>query len=188
MHGIERELGRPVYGLHHHALSAVPAVGVLLARAGGVVAHPDNALRLLRDDHQLVLVFPEGTKGNTKPYRDRYRLARFGRGGFIETAIRAGVPVVPIALAGTEETMPTMARLPGGWPVTLNALVFGPLGAAFHFPSTITARVLEPVVLDQPPGLEQYPTYRVADVAEMIRARIQAALDEMRPRAFRGHR
>ena len=126
MHGIERELNRPVYGLHHHTLATVPGLGVLLARAGGVVAHPDNALRLLRDDGQLLLVFPEGTKGTTKLYRDRYRLARFGRGGFVDTAMRAGVPVVPIAIVGSEETMPIVARLPGGWPVTLNALLFGP--------------------------------------------------------------
>jgi hypothetical protein len=76
--------------------------------------------------------------------------------------------------------MPTMLRLPGGVPVTLNLLAFGPLGAGVHFPVTITARVLEPVVFEEPPGLDQYPTYRVADAAEMIRTRIQVALDEMR--------
>ena len=179
MHGVERELDRPVYGLHHHALAAVPGLGVWVARVGGVVAHPENALRILRDDAQLVLVFPEGTKGTSKLYRDRYRLARFGRGGFIATAMRAGVPVIPIAIVGSEETMPTVARLPGGWPVTLNALVFGPYGSTVHLPSAITARVLEPVVFDEPAGLEQYPSDRVTDAAAQIRARIQAAVDEM---------
>ena len=179
MHGVERELDRPVYGLHHHALAAVPGLGVLLARAGGVVAHPENALRILRDDAQLLMVFPEGTKGTSKLYRDRYRLARFGRGGFIATAMRAGVPVIPIAIVGSEETMPTVARLPGGWPVTLNALMFGPYGSAVQLPSAITARVLEPVVFDEPPGLEQYPPDRVTDAAALIRARIQGAVDEM---------
>ena len=189
MHGIERELHRAVYGLHHSALAGVPGWGVVLARAGGVVAHPDNALRLVRDDGQLLLVFPEGTKGTAKLYRDRYRMARFGRGGFVDTAIRAGVPVVPIAIVGSEETMPTVARLPGNWPVTLNAVLFGPVAAGVHFPAAITARVLEPVVFDEPPGLEHYPTYRVADGAEMIRARIQAAIDEMVPsRTWRGRR
>ena len=189
MHGIERELNRPVYGLHHHNLATVPGLGVLLARAGGVVAHPDNALRLLRDDGQLLVVFPEGTKGTTKLYRDRYRLARFGRGGFVDTAMRAGVPVIPIAIVGSEETMPVVLRLPGGWPVTLNALLLGPVAAGIHFPAAITARVLEPVIFDEPPGLEQYPTYRVADAAEMIRTRIQAEIDEMVPsRTTRGRR
>lgn len=179
MHAIERELHRRVYGLHHHALAAVPGLGTLLARVGGVVAHPENALRLLRDDGELLLVFPEGTKGTGKLYRDRYRLARFGRGGFVATAMRAGVPVVPVAIVGTEETMPTVARLPGGWPVTLNALVFGPHGAGIHFPASISARVLEPVHFDEPPGLDRYPADRVSDGAAMIRGLIQDAVDEM---------
>jgi 1-acyl-sn-glycerol-3-phosphate acyltransferase len=154
-------------------------VGTLIARVGGVVGHPENAWRLLRDDGHLLLVFPEGTKGTGKLYRDRYRLARFGRGGFVATAMRAGVPVIPIAIVGTEETMPTLTRLPGGWPVTLNAMVFGPLAAAVHFPGSITARVLEPVELDEPPGLERYPADRVTDVSEMVRRRIQDAVDDM---------
>jgi hypothetical protein len=62
----------------------------------------------------------------------------------------------------------------------LNSLVFGPLAAGVHFPATITARVLEPVELDEPPGLERYPAYRVAAVADMIRGRIQITLDEVR--------
>ena len=169
-------------------MATVPGLAVLLARAGGVVAHSDNALRLLRDDGQLLVVFPEGTKGTTKLYRDRYRLARFGRGGFVDTAMRAGVPIVPIAIVGSEETMPLVVRLPGGWPVTLNALVFGPGGGGVHFPAEITARVLEPMAFDEPPGLEQYPTYRVADAAEIIRARIQAAVDEMTSSRASGRR
>ena len=179
MHAIERDLHRRVYGLHHHALAAVPALGTLLARAGGVVAHPENALRLLRDDGELLLVFPEGTNGTGKLFRDRYRLARFGRGGFVATAMRAGVPVVPLAIVGSEETMPTLARLPGGWPVTLNALMFGPFGAGIHFPGSIIARVLEPVEFDESPGLERYPTDRVTDAAATIQAQIQLAVDEM---------
>jgi 1-acyl-sn-glycerol-3-phosphate acyltransferase len=179
VHGIERELRRPVYGLHHHGLAAVPGLGVLLERLGGVVAHPDNALRILRDDAQLVLVFPEGTKGTGKLYRDRYRLARFGRGGFVATAMGAGVPVIPVAIVGAEETMPIVARLPGGVPLTLNALMFGPYGAGVQLPSAITARVLEPVTFDQPPGLERYPAEQVTDGAALIRARVQAAVDEM---------
>ena len=141
---------------------------------------------MLRDDGQLLLVFPEGAKGTNKSYGDRYRLARFGRGGFVDTAMRAGVPIVPIAIVGTEETMPIMVRLPGGWPVTLNSLMFGPLAAGVHFPVTITAHVLEPVELDEQPGLERYPAYRVAAVADMIRGRIQAALDNDRRRSWGG--
>ena len=72
------------------------------------MAHPDNAYRLLREQGQLVLVFPEGSKGPGKHYSERYRLRRFGRGGFVEIAMRAGVPVVPIAVVGAEESMPIL--------------------------------------------------------------------------------
>jgi len=68
-------------------------VSTLWARAGGVAARPDNAYRLLHDQGQLALVFPEGTKGPSKSFTDRYQLRRFGRGGFVEIAMRAGVPV-----------------------------------------------------------------------------------------------
>ena len=95
MHGIEEELGRPVYGLADDLFRSIPVVGTAWARGGGVAAHPDNAYRLLRDQQQLVLVFPEGTKGTSKPFSERYQLRRFGRGGFVEIAMRAGVPVVP---------------------------------------------------------------------------------------------
>ena len=112
MHGIEEELGRPVYGLADYFFRKVPVVGTLWSRGGGVAAHPDNAQRLLHDDGQLALVFPEGVKGPSKLSRDRYELRRFGRGGFVETAMRAGVPIVPIAVVGAEESMPVMFKLP----------------------------------------------------------------------------
>ena len=95
MHGIEQELHRPVYGLAENLFRAIPVVGTMWSRLGGVAAHPDNAFRLLHDDHQLVLVFPEGTKGTGKTYRDRYKLHRFGRAGFVEIAMRSGVPGDP---------------------------------------------------------------------------------------------
>jgi 1-acyl-sn-glycerol-3-phosphate acyltransferase len=106
MHGIEKDLGRPVYGLAENLFRTMPVVGTLWSRSGGVAAHPDNAYRLLHDEERLVLVFPEGTKGTGKHYRDRYRLRRFGRGGFVDIAMRAGVPVIPIAVMGAEETAP----------------------------------------------------------------------------------
>ena len=69
-----------------------PVIGTLWSRLGGLPAHPDNAYRLLREQGQLVLVFPEGAKGPAKTYDERYQLRRFGRGGFVEIAMRAGVP------------------------------------------------------------------------------------------------
>src|SRR6202050_588660 len=131
----------------------VPWVGTLWSRTGGVPAHPDNALRLLREQNQQALVFPEGTKGPSKSYTDRYQLRRFGRGGFVEIAMRAGVPVVPIAVVGSEEAMPIVFRLPNVaralgvpyLPITANMLTLGPLGVVVPFPSKFKLHVLDPV-------------------------------------------
>jgi 1-acyl-sn-glycerol-3-phosphate acyltransferase len=183
MHGIESELGRPIYGLADYLFRALPVVGTLWSRVGGVAAHPENAHRLLTDG-QLVLAFPEGTKGTGKLYKDRYQLRRFGRGGFVENAMRAGVPVIPIAVVGGEESMPilwksnTLARLTGlpYVPLTANMLVFGPLGIGMYFPAKFKLRVLDPVSFDLPPGLERYPKSRIMDEAEAIRVRMQETL------------
>jgi 1-acyl-sn-glycerol-3-phosphate acyltransferase len=188
MHGIEEELGRPVYGLADHLFKTVPVVGTLWARAGGVIAHPDNAYRLLRERRQLVLVFPEGSKGPGKTYAERYQLRRFGRGGFVQIAMRAGVPVVPIAVVGAEESMPILfnvaplAKLLGlpYAPVTANALVFGPLlGSVAYFPAKFKLRVLDPVHFDVPPDQPRYSKSRIMDESEAIRQQIQEALFEM---------
>lgn len=187
MHGIETELGRPVYGLADHLFRQLPVLGTLWSRAGGVVAHPDNAYRLLREQRQLVLVFPEGTKGTGKLYGERYRLRRFGRGGFVEIAMRAGVPVVPIAVVGAEEAMPTLTTVPAlarllrlpYFPITANMLLFGPAGLVVYLPAKFKLQVLEPVTFDVPPEQPRYPRSRVMEEAETIRQRIQDALYEM---------
>ena len=188
MHGIESELGRPVYGLADHMFRDLPVLGTLWSRLGGVVAHPDNAYRLLHDQHQLVLVFPEGNKGPGKTFDQRYQLRRFGRGGFVEIAMRAGVPVVPIAVVGAEESMPILARsttlgralgLPS-LPLTANHLLLGPvLGTIGYFPAKFRLRVLEPVSFDVDPGLDRYSRSRVMDESERIRQQIQEALYDM---------
>jgi len=181
--GIEEELGRQVYSLAHHGFWRVPFAGRLLNRIGGVVGHPENAHRLLREEGALVAVFPEGENGPVKSRSERYRLQRFGRGGFVETAIRAGVPIVPIALMGTEDTTPVVGRLDVAgyrYPITLNALLMGPvLGAVAHFPAKIRARVLPPIRFDEPPDQANYSRSLLMDSAEEIRGDLQYALDEM---------
>jgi 1-acyl-sn-glycerol-3-phosphate acyltransferase len=185
MHGIEEELGRPVYGLADYFFRTIPLVGTMWSRTGGVPAHPDNAYRLLHDQQQLVLVFPEGTKATSKTYTDRYRLRRFGRGGFVEIAMRAGVPVIPIAVVGAEESI--LFRLNGVaralklpyFPVTVNSLLLGPIGYVTYFPVKIKLRVLDPVTFDIEPGLDRYSRSRVMDEAESIRARLQDSIRDM---------
>lgn len=187
MHGVEKELGRPLYGMADYFFRTVPVVGTMWSRGGGVPADPDNAYRLLHDEHQLALVFPEGTKGPSKSYSDRYRLRRFGRGGFVETAMRAGVPIVPIAVVGSEETMPVVLRLPQVarmlripyFPITANLLMLGPLGLVIPFPAKFMLRVLDPVHFDVPADQERYSKSRVMDEAESIRTSLQDALYDM---------
>ena len=187
MHGVEEEIGRPVYTLAENVLWSMPFVGTIFSRVGGVNAHPDNAYRLLHDDGQLALVFPEGTKATGKTYGERYQLRRFGRGGFVQLAARAGVPVVPIAVVGSEEAMPNLAnvaplaRVLGVpyVPVTAQMLALGPLGAFAFLPAKFTVRVLEPVHLDLPPGRHRYSAAAVMEEAERIRQRVQEALHDM---------
>ena len=188
MHGIECELGRPVYGLADHFFKALPVIGTAWSRVGGVAGEPTNAYRLLREQQQLVLVFPEGAKGPGKLYKDRYKLRRFGRGGFVEIAMRAGVPIVPIAVVGAEESMPIAAKIPAlskalglpYFPITYNQLLLGPvLGLVGYFPAKFKLRVLDPVAFDVPPEQERYSKSRVMDEAEDIRVALQENLYDM---------
>jgi len=115
-----------------------PFVSVGLRKLGAAAASPQNAMRLLEQD-RLVATFPEGTRGSAKRYGDRYRLQRFGRGGFAETALRAGAPIVPVAIVGSEETHPRLGEWPAlgrisrlvglpSLPVTATFPLLGPLG------------------------------------------------------------
>ena len=187
MHGIEEELGRPVYGMADYFFRTIPVVGTMWSRTGGVPAHPDNAYRLLHDQQQLALVFPEGTKATSKTYSDRYRLRRFGRGGFVEIAMRAGVPIVPIACVGAEESMPILFRVNSlaralklpYFPITVNSLLMGPIGYVTYFPVKMKFRVLDPIYFDVEPGQERYSRSRVMDEAENIRATLQDSIHDM---------
>jgi 1-acyl-sn-glycerol-3-phosphate acyltransferase len=187
MHGIEKELGRPVYGLADYFFRTVPVVGTLWARSGGVSARPANAYRLLKEQQQLALVFPEGTKGTSKSFTDRYQLRRFGRGGFVEIAMRAGVPVIPIAVVGAEEAMPVVLRLPSVaralglpyFPITANVLAMGPLGVVTPFPAKFKLRVLPPVSFDVPADQERYSKSRIMEESERIRSLLQESVYDM---------
>jgi 1-acyl-sn-glycerol-3-phosphate acyltransferase len=123
----------------------------MIRKVGGVVASPHNAVRLLEQD-ELVAVFPEGVKGAGKPFSERYRLQRFGRGGFVEIALRTGAPMVPVAVVGSEEIypkigeLPPLARLIGApyFPVTPTFPLLGPLGVV-PLPSKWRIEFCEPI-------------------------------------------
>lgn len=109
---------RIVRSLYATWFPTLPFLAPTLTKMGQALATVDNGTRLLQEGN-LVAVFPEGYKGVGKLFRDRYRLARFGRGGFIKMALRTGAPIIPVSVVGAEETYislyksQTMARLIG---------------------------------------------------------------------------
>jgi 1-acyl-sn-glycerol-3-phosphate acyltransferase len=176
---------RPVNITVEHFFKGYPGFSMLVSKIGCVAAHPENVHRLLFDEEQLVLVFPEGRKGTEKLYKDRYRLRRFGRGGFVEAAMRAQSPIVPIAVVGAEEAAPIFAhvglmrRLTGFlyFPITPTFPHFGLLGMAGYLPAKFKLRFLEPIHFDEE-GMHEDKAL-VQTVAHEVRARIQENVWDM---------
>jgi 1-acyl-sn-glycerol-3-phosphate acyltransferase len=183
----EHPAKRPLYMLGEHWFKGYPGVGMLTNKIGLVAAHPANAQRLLADEGRLVLVFPEGQKGSRKLYWQRYRLRRFGRGGFVKTALRAGVPIVPIAVIGAEEAMPIFAHVPLLQRMT--GLIYFPINHAFpHFglaagmmylPAKFKIHFLDPVSLDGYGPGDAEDLELVQSLAEDVRQRIQTQVDAL---------
>ncbi len=89
----------------------LPFLGELARKGGATLASHEDAERMLsRGD--LVGVWPEGFKGVGKPFSERYKLQRFGRGGFVSAAVRTGVPIVPCSVVGAEEIYPLVGNIP----------------------------------------------------------------------------
>ncbi|MEA2379263.1 MAG: hypothetical protein QOD13_3170 [Thermoleophilaceae bacterium] len=160
----------------------LPWISAFMRKVGGVVASPYNALRLLEQD-QLVAVFPEGVKGTGKPFAERYRLQRFGRGGFVEIALRTGAPIVPVAVVGSEEIypklgdVPALARLIGApfFPVTPTFPWLGPLGAV-PLPSRWRIEFCEPIQTAHYGPEAASDRGLVLELTEQVRDTVQQAL------------
>jgi 1-acyl-sn-glycerol-3-phosphate acyltransferase len=178
---------RPLYMLGENWFKGIPGVGMMANKIGLVSAHRDNAQRLLHDEGRLAIVFPEGQKGSRKLLWQRYRLRRFGRGGFVRTAIRARVPIVPIAVVGAEEAMPIFAHLR---PLQrISGLIYFPVNHAFpHFglaaglmylPAKFKIRFLEPLDMSEYEPETAEDSGAIQAIAEEIRARIQIQLEKM---------
>jgi 1-acyl-sn-glycerol-3-phosphate acyltransferase len=173
----------------------VPVLSSIARRTGQTLACGADAQRLLASG-ELVGVWPEGFKGIGKPFSERYRLQRFGRGGFAGTAMKAGVPIIPCSIVGAEEIYPKLAdlgplaKLLGlpYFPVTPFFPLLGPLGAIplptkwhIDFGAPIRTDLADPDEADDPGVALQ--------VAEEIRETIQETLDSMvaeRTSVFRG--
>jgi 1-acyl-sn-glycerol-3-phosphate acyltransferase len=160
----------------------VPVISHLARKSGNAVANEDDALELLRRG-ELVGVFPEGFKGVGKGWPERYKLQRFGRGGFIEVALRARVPIIPVAIVGAEETYPMigdaklLARALGFpyFPITPTFPLLGPLGM-LPLPSKWVIEFGEPIELDGYPEDAAEDAMLVFDLSDTIRDTIQQML------------
>ena len=160
----------------------LPAVGELARKAGHTLACAEDAARLL-ERGEAVGVMPEGYKGLGKPFGERYKLQRFGRGGFVATALRAGAPIVPCSIVGAEEIYPmvgnsrTLARLLGlpYFPVTPTFPWLGALGAV-PLPTKWTIEFGEPIPTDDcPPGSADDPML-MFNLTDRVRETIQHTL------------
>jgi 1-acyl-sn-glycerol-3-phosphate acyltransferase len=178
---------RSVHLTVEHFFKGYPGFSMLVAKIGGVPAHPANVHRLLHDEEQLVLVFPEGRKGTEKLYKDRYKLRRFGRGGFVEAAMRARAPIVPVAVVGAEEAMPIFAhvnllqRVTGllYFPITPTFPHFGLAGFLGYLPAKFRIRFLQPIPTDQWGEAPWEDRGLVQTTADEIRSRIQEEVIDM---------
>jgi 1-acyl-sn-glycerol-3-phosphate acyltransferase len=164
---------RPVHLLTARAWTSVPALGMLQTKLGRVAPHPANLQRLLYDEAELVLAFPEGVAGSAKPVKERYRLRPFRSDGLIEAALQARAEIVPVAVLGSEEAAPMIAR------VRIPAIPRLPLAAPLPLPAKLRIRFLEPIdtaelaaVAARNPGL-------VRRLLDDIRALIQENLLEL---------
>lgn len=160
----------------------MPVVGDFARKTGATLATNPDAERLMRTG-ELVGVWPEGFKGVGKPFRERYKLQRFGRGGFVSAAIRSEVPIIPCSVVGAEEVYPmignlkTVARLIGApyAPVTPTFPLLGPLGL-IPLPSKWIIEFSPPVdTASLGPAAAEDPAL-VFDLTDQVRETIQQTL------------
>jgi len=178
---------RPLHITVEHFFKGYPGFSMLVSKVGCVPAHPANVHRLLYDEEQLVLVFPEGRKGTEKLYNQRYRLRRFGRGGFVTAAMRARAKIVPVCVIGAEEAAPIFAqvglmkRLTGllYFPLTPTFPWLGPLGMLGYLPAKFKIRFLEPIDTAEMGAEPEADRALVQTVSQEVRARIQENLHDM---------
>ena len=159
-----------------------PVIGEVARKSGSTLATNADAERLLAAG-ELVGVWPEGFKGVGKPFSERYKLQRFGRGGFVSAALRTGTPIIPCSIVGAEEIYPilgnlkTVARLVGApyAPITPTFPWFGLLGLVplpskwiIEFGAPLDTAALGPTAADDP--------MLVFDLTDQVRETIQQTL------------
>lgn len=190
---IPLDAGMTGLALHDHAgrdlrllgadlVFALPFVGEMARKTGATLACTEDAERLLAGGH-IAGVWPEGFKGIGKPYTERYKLQRFGRGGFVAAAMRAGVPIVPVSIVGAEEiypligNVPSLARLLGVpyIPITPFFPWLGPLGMV-PLPSKWIIEFGEPIRTDAYDTDAADDPMLVFNLTDQVRETIQQTL------------
>jgi 1-acyl-sn-glycerol-3-phosphate acyltransferase len=179
---IHDHTGRHLRPLGADLVFRLPIVGEVARKGGATLACNEDAERMLRGG-ELVGVWPEGFKGIGKPYSDRYKLQRFGRGGFVSAALRTGVPIVPCSVVGAEEiyplvgNIPSLARLLGVpyIPITPLFPLLGPLGLV-PLPSKWIIEFGEPIRTDTYDGGAADDPMLVFNVTDQVRETIQQTL------------
>lgn len=179
---VYKHTGRHVRPLGADLVFALPFVGQLARKVGATLACSADAERLLRSG-ELAGVWPEGFKGIGKPFSERYKLQRFGRGGFVSSAMRAGVPIVPVSIVGAEEiyplvgNVPSLARLLGlpYLPITPFFPALGPLGL-IPLPSKWIIEFGEPIRTDAYDPEAADDPMLLFDVTDQVRETIQQTL------------
>jgi 1-acyl-sn-glycerol-3-phosphate acyltransferase len=172
----EHHRGRAVQLATDSNLASYPGLGMLVTKLGAVASHPANLHRLLFDEGQLVLMFPEGLSGARKALSQRYRLRSFSGSSFVPTAIRARVPIVPVAILGAEEAIPTFGSIKA-----LRRLAHVPFTTGVPLPAKFRIRFLEPIETDAlgVGGLDLSDPAQVDQLQAEIRALIQENLLEL---------
>lgn len=182
MVSIHDHTGRHLRPLGADLVFRMPFVGELARKGGATLACNEDAQRMLGGG-ELVGVWPEGFKGIGKPYSDRYKLQRFGRGGFVSAAIRTGVPIIPCSVVGAEEiyplvgNLPSLARLLGVpyIPITPFFPLLGPLGMV-PLPSKWLIEFGEPIRTDAYDGGAADDPMLVFNVTDQVRETVQQTL------------
>jgi 1-acyl-sn-glycerol-3-phosphate acyltransferase len=173
---------RHVRALVASLFMGMPMLSWFLRRTGQTVGHPEDTRRLLERD-ELVLVFPEGVRGTGKSFNDRYQLRRFGRGGFVATAIRSGAPIIPVSVVGSEEIYPMVgdlapvARLFGlpYFPITPFWPWLGPLGM-IPLPSKWRIQFHAPIHVEEHPPEAANDNNLVMALSDQVRDTIQQGI------------
>ena len=182
MVSIHDHTGRFLRPLGADLVFRLPVVSTMARKGGATLACNEDAERMLRGG-ELVGVWPEGFKGIGKPYAERYKLQRFGRGGFVSAALRTGVPIVPLSVVGAEEifplvgNIPSLARLLGVpyIPITPLFPLLGPLGLV-PLPSKWLLEFGEPIRTDEFEAGAADDPMLVFNVTDQVRETIQQTL------------